>query len=69
MHFFFQGHSLWPDSSCGGRVEEGDRRGERRQKKEGGEREGGERRGGEEKEGEREEGDKGGRVKESSHVF
>ena len=24
MHFFFQGHSLWPDSSCGGR--EGERR-------------------------------------------
>ena len=49
MHFFFQGHSLWPDSSCGGRVEEGERRGERRQKKEGGEREGGERRGEEER--------------------
>ena len=62
MHFFFQGHSLWPDSSCGGKG-----RGERRGEKGGGEREGGERRGGERRgkgrrEGGREEGgDKGGR--------
>ena len=42
MHFFFQGHSLCPDSSCGGKG-----KGERRGEKGGGEREGGERRGGE----------------------
>ena len=76
MHFFFQGHSLWPDSSCGGKG-----RGERRGEKEGGEMEGGERRGGERREGGRgeerggeREGGKRGVIKEeggreSGHVF
>ena len=35
MHFFFQGHSLWPDSSCGGREGRGEGREGRREGREG----------------------------------